>query len=116
MNRSTARLSAIRRSWSNFKAVVPKFWNYIVHCNPPAFICSHLISKNHSHGHRLFVGVLIMALGVLIAKHGGGLVDTVLPHSFARIGHYFFDLIGYLGHGVGAMPWLESLERFRSND
>lgn len=62
----------------------------------PRIIAVHLFGKQHRLGHRMAIGTVIMAGGVLLAKvfESGPL-------------HLMFDGIGYLIHGMGATPWAE---------
>lgn len=67
----------------------------------PKHICNHLIGKNHSSGHRMIAGVFVMGIGVAIAKSGGEV------HMFLI--HYVTDMVGYLVHGIGCLPFVEQL-------
>lgn len=64
-------------------------------------ICNHLVGDHHTRTHRYSAGICIMAVGV-------GLTKVVL---FTEIGlvHAFGDLIGYGVHGIGAIPFVDSL-------
>lgn len=65
-------------------------------------ICEHLIGTNHTDIHRIFTGAIIMVAGVSLVK-------------FSMSTSYFFlqftgDILGYLIHGIGAIPILKKLE------
>jgi len=70
--------------------------------NPPKFICDHLVGKNHTPIHRMAFGSVTILIGVLIAKSGG-----------EGITHILTDCVGYFIHGVGSMPFLEFLDKWR---
>lgn len=67
--------------------------------NPSKFICNHLIGKEHRLIHRVIVGILIMISGVYLTK-------LCLLSEFLII-HVVGDTIGFLVHGVGAIPIVE---------
>lgn len=67
--------------------------------NIPHLICNHIIGKEHKIQHRITVGTIIMMIGVLISKGGGGISIVIV--------HYLFDAIGYGLHGIGLIPWIE---------
>lgn len=98
-----------RTQTPTIRAKLKDWISNIQYCNPPKAVCSHLIGKNHTFGHRLFVGGVIMMLGVMTAKIGGGFLDQILPHGISFLGHWTADLVGYLGHGIGAMPIVEKI-------
>jgi hypothetical protein len=77
------------------------------HFNPISLCCNHLVGKNHTHSHRMVVGTGIILLGVLISKSGIGLSGPI---------HLALDGIGYLVHGVGAIPYLEIIEKWSRKD
>jgi hypothetical protein len=66
---------------------------------PASFICEHLFGKNHTHGHRIIVGVVIMLVGVTISK-GAMMFEGIIVH-------YLMDAVGYGIHGIGLAPTLE---------
>ena len=63
------------------------------------WICEHIMGKEHTHAHRIIVGIVIMFLGVITSKLGTASV----------ILHYIADCAGYFIHGVGAIPIVEYL-------
>lgn len=67
--------------------------------NIPHLICNHIIGKEHKIQHRITVGTVIMMIGVLISKGGGGISLVIV--------HYLSDAIGYGLHGIGLIPWIE---------
>lgn len=64
-------------------------------------VCDHVMGERHTHRHRMIAGGVVMAIGVVIAKAGGEI------HMAAV--HFIADGIGYLIHGIGAVPYVESL-------
>lgn len=70
--------------------------------NLPRYICRHMVGEQHSCAHRMGVGVVVMTAGVGIAMFGG----HVIPGA---VGHFMCDAIGYLVHGLGAVPFIEWL-------
>ena len=66
-------------------------------------ICNHLVGENHTHTHRCTVGLVIMGVGVGITK-AALTVDVGIIHGVA-------DLVGYGIHGVGDIPFVESIVR-----
>ena len=71
-------------------------------------LCNHLVGENHTQGHRLIAGTFIMAFGV-------GFVYFCGLSSFGLI-HYFGDLIGYLAHGTGAVPFIDYFSKIGKKD
>lgn len=69
--------------------------------NLPKALCQACLGHNHSHGHRMLAGLVVMAVGVAIAKAGAEY------NAFAV--HYVTDAVGFAVHGLGAVPFLEWL-------
>lgn len=69
--------------------------------NIPKHISNHLCGENHSIAHRRTVGVFVILLGVVVAKCGGEFF----------IVHIVFDAFGYALHGIGLIPFIESMEK-----
>lgn len=67
--------------------------------NIPKIICVHLIGEEHSVHHRMGVGVITMAIGVVIAKTTSGIYVI----------QFIGELLGYLIHGIGSIPFVEWL-------
>lgn len=74
---------------------------HLQYINLPRAICRSLIGRTHQPHHRMAVGVVIMATGVVIAQ-GSHLVELFIFRAA-------FDLVGYGVHGLGAVPFLEWL-------
>ena len=74
---------------------------FIHNINVVRLICDHLLGDNHTHGHRMAVGGAVMVVGVYIAKS--------LGHSEVFFVQMGADLFGYLVHGIGAVPYVDSL-------
>lgn len=73
----------------------------IKYLNLPKVLCQHAIGHHHTVGHRMVAGTTIMGIGVGTAK------AAVLFHSLPL--HMSLDLVGYLIHGIGAVPFVEYL-------
>lgn len=69
--------------------------------NLPREVCLHLIGPQHKPHHRMIAGAVIMVAGVLIAKSA--------EHFHAFPAHVALDLVGYMIHGLGAVPYIEWL-------
>jgi hypothetical protein len=68
-------------------------------------LCHALFGHNHKHCHRMAAGVVVMGIGVTVAKFAG----HVEYQAIAFIG----DGVGYAIHGLGLTPFLEFLlEKF----
>jgi hypothetical protein len=65
------------------------------------YILDKLISKSHSLTSRKVMGFTIMVIGVTLVKFANH-YDYVLIHIGA-------DIIGYALHGLGCIPFFESL-------
>lgn len=66
----------------------------------PKALCNHLIGEHHTLGHRMFVGSILMVVGVAVAH-----TATVLPTGAGFVA----DLTGYLIHGIGSTPVIEAI-------
>ena len=67
----------------------------------PHYVCHQTIGRDHTPHHRMIAGILIMSVGVVIAKSA---------NSFdAHWVHYVLDGVGYGVHGLGLTPFIESL-------
>lgn len=64
-------------------------------------VCNHMLGSEHTHGHRMLVGTVVMGIGVSIAKVAG-------HHELAAIA-FLGDAIGYAVHGLGLTPFAEYL-------
>ena len=62
--------------------------------------CDVLIGRDHTMAHRIMGGGALMAVGVAISKIH---IDS-LPGF-----HYFADGVGYMIHGLGAVPLIDLL-------
>lgn len=69
--------------------------------NLPRQTCSLFIGKHHTVKHRMLAGLIIMVVGVAVAK---GL--PILLHSGWL--HFLADLLGYGIHGLGLTPFIEA--------
>lgn len=78
---------------------IKKLW---FHPDVPKAVRDHLLSNKHSPRHKFIFGTMIMFAGVGIVK-GSTVIDSVAIHFFA-------DVLGYLLHGVGAVPVIKSIE------
>lgn len=67
----------------------------------PRVVCTHLIGKEHTMRHRMWTGFVIMLFGVIVAKSGMFLAFFIL--------HVLADLVGFLIHAIGAIPFVEWL-------
>lgn len=69
---------------------------------PVAFISEGLFGNNHSTRYKYVVGVGVMVVGVNVAH----LAEVV------HFGGQVFDLIGYLIHGAGGIPFIEGIHKW----
>jgi hypothetical protein len=69
--------------------------------NLSQYICNHLLGKEHTHGHRIIVGLVIMIAGLTFSD---GLVSVV---SSIRFLEFLIRGIGGVIDGVGAVPIIE---------
>lgn len=69
--------------------------------NLPRELCHHTLGQEHSPKHRMCAGIVVMIVGVAIAKSANVFHVEVL--------HYTLDLCGYAVHGLGATPFIEYL-------
>lgn len=65
-------------------------------------ICNSLVGREHTQRHRVGTGMIIMAVGVTIAKVGACI-------HFWWV-EYALDITGYLIHGIGCLPIIEHME------
>lgn len=68
--------------------------------NIPYHICCHLLGETHSMNHRMGAGLLVMAMGVGIAKFTAGFHVIVV--------HFCGDMLGYFIHAIGTIPFAEA--------
>ena len=57
----------------------------------------------HSEHHKMMFGAFVMLCGVGIVK-----VSLIFQ---GEIIHFFGDVVGYLTHGIGAIPYAEKLTK-----
>ena len=62
---------------------------------------NHVVGSNHKVSHRMWCGVVFMAVGVAVAKSSG-----LLPYALF---HYSVDMVGYAIHGLGCTPFITYL-------
>jgi hypothetical protein len=72
------------------------------HPDVPRAVRNHLLGDKHSPKHKFIFGSFIMLFGISIVK-GSLFVDSFILHFLA-------DGVGYLLHGVGAIPIIKSIE------
>jgi hypothetical protein len=60
----------------------------------------HLIGENHTLRHRMVIGAVVMIGGVIFSKSFAG------SHYII---HYGADVLGYLAHGIGGLPYVEQV-------
>ncbi len=74
----------------------------IIHVfNLPKHICNHVLGENHTKAHRMGAGMIVMVIGVTVAKSCANI-------HFLNL-HFIADLIGYGIHGLGLTPFIEHL-------
>lgn len=66
----------------------------------PQWLCHATIGREHKTHHRMIAGVVVMAVGVSIAKASGQFESHWV--------HYVLDGLGYGIHGIGLAPFIES--------
>lgn len=77
-------------------------WFNWFHPDIPKSVRGHLLGQNHSPRHKFIFGSLIMFFGISIVK-GSYVIDSTIIHFFA-------DGVGYLLHGIGAIPIVKAIE------
>lgn len=76
--------------------------NLLDKINLPKKLALHIFGQNHTHGHKITIGVLIMWAGVYLVRF---ISDVPLP-----LMHMLADVIGYGIHGVGLSPYIDYLQ------
>lgn len=71
--------------------------------NVPSRVAHAAFGHTATRKHRMAAGLVVMAVGVTVAKLGSEV------HAFHL--HFFFDGVGYLIHAIGGIPFLELFER-----
>lgn len=74
---------------------------------PITTCCKHLFGEEHTINHRIGIGIVVMIVGVCIAKTGHFISNSV--------GQYAVDLIGYGVHGTGLAPILDHFSKQLKN-
>jgi len=69
--------------------------------NLPREVCHHLIGEHHKPSHRMVCGLVVMGVGVGIAKSAGFFESHAI--------HFTLDMVGYAVHGLGCTPYIELL-------
>lgn len=77
------------------------FLNAINKINIAKKICNQLLGNEHHVAQRIGLGLVIMAVGVVLAKASSGCNSEFLE--------YTGDCVGYGLHGVGLTPIIESM-------
>lgn len=62
---------------------------------------SHLTGEHHTRKHKFMFGTLIMLLGVSVVK-----ASMMIDHGIV---HFMGDTVGFLIHGIGAIPVVDSI-------
>lgn len=75
--------------------------------NIPRKICNHIIGKEHKEHHRITVGLVVMIVGVVIAK---------APISGVFVVHVILETGGFLLHCIGAIPIVQRIEKLYKNE
>lgn len=75
----------------------PRELSLLERIDVPRIVCVHLIGENHSPRHRMGVGTILMAFGVIISR--------LTAHIYVL--SFFGEVIGYLIHGIGTIPFAE---------
>ena len=68
--------------------------------NIPHWVCHATIGREHKPHHRMIAGIVVMSIGVSIAKASS--------YFDAHFMHYLLDGVGYGIHGIGLTPFIES--------
>jgi len=76
-----------------------KIEDIIYYLNVPYHICCHLMGENHTVGHRVGAGLVVMAIGVVIAHSTAGCIVIIQLAG---------DIFGYFLHGIGTIPLAEA--------
>ncbi len=72
-------------------------------------LCATLLGHDHKPAHRMTVGIVVMSVGVFIAKASHGIHFEVLAMAV--------DCVGYGVHGLGLTPFIEWLsERVKATE
>lgn len=69
--------------------------------NVPRVLCDHMLGEHHTSKHRMLTGSIVMLAGVMIAK--------LTSHAAYEVLEVGGDLLGYLIHGIGAVPFVDHL-------
>lgn len=69
--------------------------------NVPRILCDHMLGEHHTSKHRMLTGSVVMFAGVMIAK-----ATSHAAYEAIEVGG---DLLGYLIHGIGAVPFVDHL-------
>lgn len=70
--------------------------------NLPRIICTHLVGTCHTKRHRKITGLILMSAGVTIAHMTGQLG--------VKFVQFLGDGIGYGIHGIGLIPFIDSID------
>jgi hypothetical protein len=82
-----------------------KLFYVLMLINVPQRVCDHLVGENHTTSHRVFVGVIVMFVGVIFSK----------IHTEIYVINIVVDSTGYLLHGIGAVPIVEHISNNHEN-
>ena len=66
-------------------------------------LCKHLMNEEYSFKHRMTIGAIIGLIGVFIA--------SVEPHIVC--GKIITEGIGFAFHGIGVLPIVEKLSKYK---
>lgn len=67
--------------------------------HPIKWLCNHLVGKHHTLRHRILFGIVFILIGVYVAH---------CAHHFNNVLAFVVDGVGYLIHGIGAIPFVEA--------
>jgi len=74
----------------------------LTNLNISKVVCDHLLDEKHTSVHRMIAGSFIMSVGVGISK----------IHVTMVVIHFLLDGVGYAIHGIGLIPYVESLSKY----
>lgn len=82
---------------------------FLLIIDPSRYIANHVLGSKHTLTHRKVISTILMIIGVSGVKLFSHKFDSVIIHITS-------DILGYVFHGIGLLPWITGLESLKEEN